>query len=167
MNASTLSFLPTVPTTATLEPETLKVLLETAIRSISSKKFTSVIDIITSNPMLVNMKSTKQGSKIFLYIAAAQKKPIPDWVVLKMISIKSDGNILLHYAASIAKHPATVRLLVECFRDGASKQNKDGNLPLHLAACYKKNGDECFENSLRQLKGKVRNWETNTKPSLR
>jgi len=155
-NASTLSFLPTVPTTATLEPETLKVLLETAIRSISSRKFTSVIEIITSNPMLVNMKSTKRGSKTLLHIAAAQKKPIPDSVILKMISIKSEavgavddnGNIPLHYAASIAKHPATVRLLVECFRDGASKQNKDGNLPLHLAACYGKNGDESVRHLL-------------------
>jgi hypothetical protein len=117
------------------------------------KQFSGCVDIINTGewhlllrniqvmPVLLSFQSPKHGKKTLFHIVASKKENIPAKVLQSLIagSIEglqkpdSQGNLPLHYAASVSRSEVRVNAFLRAWKGAASARNIDGDLPLHVS----------------------------------
>lgn len=128
------------------------------------RKFGDLVEFVQMYPSIVGIQSQQSQSRNLIHVMALQQIPVPENVLLKVISVDpslvsvSDetGNTPLHYAALHAnKQNMHVFLVLLKFHPlGVNQRNKEGDLPLHLAAANPNKGAQMAVHML---------LETNTK----
>ena len=109
-----------------LADSTLRVLHKSSISAIYEEKWAAFLDLISSNPELLPMRSKVHENQTLLHIVAGQISSVPDVVTLKMISLcpktvsyaDDNGCLPLHYAASVKSQSGLVSRLLECWQKG-------------------------------------------------
>jgi len=113
-------------------------------RFLETQKYDKVVTIIQQNPRLVGIQYNQPYGRTLLHVIANQRNPIPENVVLKIMSHNTsivampddNANTPLHYAAKNL-NLANMHLFVIFLKFhpiGASERNIDGDLPLHIVA---------------------------------
>jgi len=128
------------------------------------RNFNDLVPMLQGNPSLIGIQYEQSQARNFFHLLAIQQIPVPENVILKIISqdpslvavADSNGNTPLHYAALNAKkgnmHVFLVFLKFNPL--GTMQRNNDGDLPLHLAAA---NPNKGAQNAVHML------LESNTK----
>lgn len=127
------------------ERELKKIFIET-VQAIENGKWQVLIKNIHQYFDLASFQSSSH-EKMNLFHILASKDYVPDEVVEVMVKSKigtnldalkqvdQHGCIPLHYAANyVGQSIPFLRFLLESYPTGASMRNKDGDLPLHIAA---------------------------------
>ena len=128
------------------------------------RKFGDLVEFVQMYPSIVGIQTQQSQSRNLIHVMAVQQIPVPENVLLKVISVDpslvsvsdESGNTPLHYAALHAnKQNMHVFLVLLKFHPlGVNQRNKEGDLPLHLAAANPNKGAQMAVHML---------LETNTK----
>jgi hypothetical protein len=114
------------------------------------RQYNELIPFLQANPSLIKIQYQQSHSRNFIHVVAIQQAPVPENVLLKIISedpslvaaSDNNGNTPLHYAALNAnKENMHVFLVMLKFHPlGVMQRNNEGDLPLHLAAANANRG---------------------------
>merc|ERR1719223_561220 len=118
----------------------------------SKGKYKSLAKFVQQNPEIVGIQSEQTHGRTLLHTIAFQKSPLPENVILKIIShdpslvgiTDNKGYTPLHYATEIAnKSNLHVFVIFLKFHPtGATERNSNGDIPLHIAAANPNRGAE-------------------------
>jgi ankyrin repeat protein len=129
------------------------------------RQYNELIPLIQAYPSVVAIQQKQSNMKNLIHLIAIQQKPVPENVILKIISVDptlvaasdSYGNLPLHYAAlNATKENMHVFLVMLKFHPlGAMQRNNDGDLPLHLAAANPNRGAQMAVHMLLETNSKA------------
>lgn len=115
-----------------------------------NRQYNELIPFLQANPGLIKIQYQQSNSRNFVHLMAIQQAPVPENVLLKIISedptlvAASDkkGNTPLHYAALNAKkgNMHVFLVMLKFHPLGVMQRNNEGDLPLHLAAANANRG---------------------------
>jgi hypothetical protein len=132
---------------------------------LTQRKYNELIPLIQAYPSIVAIQQRQSSMRNFIHLITIQKRPVPENVILKIISLDTSlvaasdsyGNMPLHYAALNAKKENMhVFLVMLKFHPlGAMQRNNDGDLPLHLAAANPNRGAQMATHMLLETNSKA------------
>ena len=151
--------------------EQILVLREKADLFLMNRQYNELIIILQANPELAVVQYEQSNARNLIHLIAIQNKPVPENVILKILSqdpslvaaSDDNGNTPLHYAALNAKkgnmHVFIVMLKFNPL--GAMQRNNEGDLPLHLAAANCNRGSQMAVHLLLETSSKALNEPNN------
>lgn len=132
---------------------------------LKQRRYDELIPLVQAYPSIVAMQQKQPNMRNFIHLITMQQKPVPENIILKIISLDASlvaaadsfGNIPLHYAALNArKENMYVFLVMLKFHPlGAMQRNNDGDLPLHLAAANPNRGAQMAVHMLLETNSKA------------
>jgi len=119
-------------------------LRQQAEKYLRNQDYNALANIVKENPKIVGMQASQPLGRTLLHVIADESNPIPENILLKIISHDtsivgvpdSTTNIPLHYATNRLRRQNmhVFVILLKFHPGGASDKNSEGDLPLHLAA---------------------------------
>lgn len=126
------------------------------------KRYTAFVNALRDCQELLSFRLINENESTLLHVLASQDVAPPDNVILQTIAqdpaavnlLDGSGNSLLHCAAkawSCASNLRAFFLLLKFCRTGATQQNADGDLPLHIVAASGSRGAEKAAGALLEV----------------
>jgi len=119
-------------------------LRQKAERLLINQEYEDLATLVQQHPKLVRMQASQPLGRTLLHMIANESNPVPENILLKIIShdasvvsmTDNSTNIPLHYAASRLRRDNmhVFVIFLKFHPSGAAEKNAEGDLPLHLAA---------------------------------
>jgi len=133
-------------------------LRQKAEKLLINQDYEGLATIVQENPKVVRIQASQPLGRTLLHIIANESNPVPENILLKIIShdtsvasiADNSTNTPLHYAASRLRRENmhVFIILLKFHPSGVSCKNAEGDLPLHLAAA---NPTRCAHEAIRLL----------------
>jgi len=117
---------------------------------LARRQYNDLIPFLQANPGLIKIQYQQSNSRNLIHLIAIQQDPVPENVLLKIISedptlvaaSDKNGNTPLHYASLNAKkgNMHVFLVMLKFHPLGVMQRNNEGDLPLHLAAANPNRG---------------------------